>query len=189
MSRPPSPRPLTLAGLILAGGASSRMGRDKALLELGGVTLLDRTRALLKSAGAERVLIAGRPDLPGGLPDASPGAGPARAAADALLALADAGAEMALVMPVDMPLMTVETLHVLIAAAAGGAAAYEGHPLPFCARLRGAPLETAAPRSMHDLLGTLSALWFPTEGMDPRIFANVNTPEEWERIAKGPGGA
>ena len=37
-----------MAGFILAGGASSRMGRNKALLEIGGVPLLVRTARLLE---------------------------------------------------------------------------------------------------------------------------------------------
>ena len=40
-------------GLVLAGGASSRMGTDKALLELRGRTLLDRAIAVLEAAGED----------------------------------------------------------------------------------------------------------------------------------------
>jgi molybdopterin-guanine dinucleotide biosynthesis protein A len=36
-------------GLILAGGESSRMGKDKAMLTLGGETLLERTQRALDS--------------------------------------------------------------------------------------------------------------------------------------------
>jgi molybdenum cofactor guanylyltransferase len=38
------------AGFVLIGGASARMGRDKALLELGGVPLLLRTARMLEEA-------------------------------------------------------------------------------------------------------------------------------------------
>lgn len=173
---------MSLGGLILAGGASTRMGRDKALLEADGVTLLDRARSLLVEAGCTRVLVAGRPDLEDGLPDLTPGAGPARAACDALLAMADTGLELAVVVPVDMPLLTPSALELLTAAAAAGAAAYERHPLPFCARLQAQPLEEIEPESMRDLLKSLSVVWFPLDGLDERIFTNVNTPDDWRKL-------
>ena len=49
-----------VAGFILAGGASSRMGRDKGLLDFGGVPLILHTARLLESLVAE-VTVVGSP--------------------------------------------------------------------------------------------------------------------------------
>jgi molybdopterin-guanine dinucleotide biosynthesis protein A len=47
-------------GVVLAGGKSSRMGRDKALIELDGITLLDRAVELLRPHARE-ILVMGDP--------------------------------------------------------------------------------------------------------------------------------
>ncbi|MGH9651240.1 MAG: nucleotidyltransferase family protein [Terriglobales bacterium] len=44
-----------IAGLILAAGESSRMGRDKALLTYRGRTFLETIISLLRDAGIERI--------------------------------------------------------------------------------------------------------------------------------------
>jgi molybdopterin-guanine dinucleotide biosynthesis protein A len=49
-----------LTGFILAGGASSRMGRDKGLLDFGGVPLILHTARLLEPFVAE-VIVVGSP--------------------------------------------------------------------------------------------------------------------------------
>src|ERR1700687_988958 len=49
-----------VAAFILAGGASSRMGRDKGLLEFGGVPLILHTARLLEPLVAE-VTVVGSP--------------------------------------------------------------------------------------------------------------------------------
>lgn len=46
-----------IAGLILAAGESSRMGRDKALLTYGGRTFLETIISTLREAGIERVAV------------------------------------------------------------------------------------------------------------------------------------
>jgi molybdenum cofactor cytidylyltransferase len=46
-----------IVGIILAAGASSRMGRPKALLPIGGETFVSRVCRTLTAAGAEDVLV------------------------------------------------------------------------------------------------------------------------------------
>ena len=103
--------------LILAGGRSSRMGRDKAFLEIGGQTLLSRQIELARDAGAEQVFISGRPDadyaatgcpvLADRFPDAGPLAGIERG-------LSAAVTPWLLVLAVDLPGANVDWLARLL---------------------------------------------------------------------------
>lgn len=67
-------------GVVLAGGRSKRLGRDKALLDVAGQTLLSRT-ATLVSCITQKTYISGRDPKPLGIdlpwfPDAKEGCGP-----------------------------------------------------------------------------------------------------------------
>ena len=92
-----------VTGYVLAGGRSSRMGRDKATLDLSGRTLIERSVEKLRDV-AERVCIVGRrPELAGVagvVPDLREGCGPL---AGVEAALEDVRTEWALLMAVDMP--------------------------------------------------------------------------------------
>lgn len=92
---------------ILVGGKSSRMGRDKALLELAGAPLLTRTAELVGLL-VNRVTLVGDPQLYGGfgfntLSDRWPGAGPLGAIATALVAARE---PWCLVLACDLPYLT-----------------------------------------------------------------------------------
>jgi molybdopterin-guanine dinucleotide biosynthesis protein A len=94
--------PLGCTGVVLAGGAGSRLGLDKALLRVDGVRLVDRAVATL-AVVCDRVLLAAgdRPLLVTGsttIPDAVPGAGPLSAI---LGALENAGTADVAVLAVD----------------------------------------------------------------------------------------
>lgn len=79
---PPVPAVPPFAGAVLCGGASRRMGRDKALIPVDGRTLAGRVADALDAAGASPVVAVGgdlaalRAEGLTAVPDAMPGAGP-----------------------------------------------------------------------------------------------------------------
>ena len=103
--------------VILAGGQSSRMGRDKAELLLAGETLLARQIKLVRAVGATEVFISGRagPDYTQFgclvLTDNFPHAGPLAGIESALQKCRN---PLLLVLAVDMPQMPVAVLAELI---------------------------------------------------------------------------
>src|ERR1700689_300760 len=100
-----------IEAFILAGGQSSRMGRDKAMLEIGGTPLLTRAAQMLKPLAAN-VMVVGeeRRAAEFGLPvltDYWPGAGPLGAIATALMS---ASCPWAFVLACDMPFVNADWL-------------------------------------------------------------------------------
>ncbi|MEO6158302.1 MAG: molybdenum cofactor guanylyltransferase [Ilumatobacteraceae bacterium] len=57
IERPDDERPI--AGAVLCGGASSRMGRDKSLVAVGGEAMAARVAGVLRSAGCHPVVAVG----------------------------------------------------------------------------------------------------------------------------------
>jgi molybdopterin-guanine dinucleotide biosynthesis protein A len=93
------------AGFVLAGGQSSRMGMDKALIRFGGRPLVERALAVLRETGLEAFIAGARSSLAGFAPvveDAEPGRGPM---GGICAALAWTSARWAVFIPVDLPLM------------------------------------------------------------------------------------
>ncbi|WP_299563126.1 molybdenum cofactor guanylyltransferase [uncultured Mycolicibacterium sp.] len=115
---------MTPAAVVLAGGASRRMGRDKATLVLAGETLVERTVRTVSRRCAPVFVVAAPgqslPELPGAevLRDEVRGLGPLPATGRGLRAAAAAGRERAFVCAVDMPLLTAELIGELADAAA-----------------------------------------------------------------------
>src|SRR5271169_6341693 len=107
-----------VGGFILAGGESSRMGRDKALLELNGETLIVRAAKLVELAVGTCAVVGDSVRLEGlalrVIEDDFPGAGPLGGIATALR---NSGAEWNLVIACDLPYLTREWLEYLVARA------------------------------------------------------------------------
>ena len=92
-----------VTGVILAGGRSRRMGRDKATLEIGGQTLFERTLAMLQGIFSQ-VLIAGdRPDLATAQVPCVPDIYPGSALGGLHAALKAAATPWVFVTPCDLP--------------------------------------------------------------------------------------
>jgi molybdenum cofactor guanylyltransferase len=195
-----SPHPATL-GLVLAGGLARRMGGgDKALITIGGVTILDRVQALLRPACAEIILNANgdparfaRYGLPV-IPDSVPGfAGPLAGILAGLDWAAANRPDLAWVVsaPGDCPFLPEACQKAGMPLACARSDDWR-HPVvalwPVALRedLRHALLEEGLRKievwtARH---GVAIAHW-PAEPVDP--FFNVNTPEdaaEAERLAK-----
>jgi molybdopterin-guanine dinucleotide biosynthesis protein A len=104
--------PTGAAGVVLAGGRSSRMGTAKAALAWRGSTLLYRTAALLARTVDGPVVVVGAPDqelpaLPAGVAvvvDPVEGLGPMQGLAVGLAAVADR-ADVAFVCSTDLPFL------------------------------------------------------------------------------------
>lgn len=110
---------LTFDAVLLAGGRSSRMGRDKACLPLpDGRLLWQRQSRLLKEAGARAVFLSVRADqewaagVPHCVHDRIEGAGPL---AGIVAALERSCATHLIVLAVDLPRLPLEWLTTLIA--------------------------------------------------------------------------
>jgi CTP:molybdopterin cytidylyltransferase MocA len=128
--------PAAVAGILLAAGGGSRLGRPKALVELGGESLARRGVRLLHEGGAAPIVVvtgAVAVDLPGVLtvhnPDWRSGMGSSLTAG---LATVPQGPGAAVIALVDQPLVGPEAVRRLIAAYLAGArvavAGYGGAP-------------------------------------------------------------
>ncbi|APA75296.1 molybdenum cofactor guanylyltransferase [Mycobacterium avium subsp. hominissuis] len=112
---------MQLAGIVLAGGESRRMGRDKATLPgpRGAATLLEYVVGVLTQR-CDPILVMAAPGQP--LPEVTAriirdeirGQGPLPATGRGLRAAAEAGARYAFVCAVDMPLLSPELIDDLV---------------------------------------------------------------------------
>lgn len=167
------------SALILAGGQSSRMGQDKALLQLNGQSLLAHMQQLALAAGASEVLISR--NQPGFIQDAPGQFGPL---AGILAALKHCTSSHLLVLPIDTPRLDVTSLKLLLQNTDGTASYFAHSPLP-CVLPVTAALSTIITkqlqqglRSVKGLLAQFNAIAVP---ISPNELLNTNTPQDWQR--------
>jgi molybdopterin-guanine dinucleotide biosynthesis protein A len=184
------------AGFVLAGGRSSRMGSDKALLPFRGHTLVEHVAGQVHHA-AGNVTLVGEPERYSYLSypvigDIYPARGPLSGIHAALAASHE---EWNLIVACDMPEVTAAFLSRILARAACAKAhavipaGPSGLPEPLCAVYsRGAlgvianSLERDIRKVMDGLMGLEIDLW---RVPDSRHFHNLNTPAEWTGYCHG----
>ena len=166
--------------LILAGGAGSRLGQDKAATPIDGRPLLDRARATIDSVDEEATIHV--------LDQAYPG-GPAAAV---VAGLARCESEHVGVLAVDMPFAADALVHVW-SAVAGQPAADAWVPVDgagrrqwLCAVYRSTVLATAADsceewagRSFAFLVSQLACVDVPID--DSISLLDIDTPDDLRR--------
>jgi molybdopterin-guanine dinucleotide biosynthesis protein A len=188
-----------VGGFILAGGASSRMGRDKAFIELDGEPLILRAAKLLEPI-VGRATIIGPPERFASLglhaiPDDHPGFGPLGGIATALRA---ATHSWNLIIGCDLPFLTGDWLEFLIQRALESRAdaivpLSEHGAEPLCAMYHqkaGAHIRAALEKGVRKITQGLEGLAivnlapneskpFDSAGL---LFKNINTPDDYDSL-------
>jgi len=199
------PRSPAFAGVVLAAGASSRMGQDKALLEYAGQSFLAGAIRLLQSACDFVVVVAGansdllRPIVYQNsaylLQNPKPERGQFSSLRLGLQAVLDRGRDTACVTVVDRPAALTETLTTLkerflqtssetIWATVPQFNEKHGHPVIFAREmielfLRADPVNTAR-EIEHEHQDRIE--YVPVS--DPRVTMNINTPEDYSALCQ-----
>ena len=203
------------AGVVLAGGRSSRMGTPKAALEWHGSTLLRRTVGILaRATGGQVVVVRARgqdlPALPSDVEvvdDPRDGQGPVQGLAAGLGALLDR-ADAAFVSSTDMPFLHPAFVRRVLRAVAEGAdvglPVARGYPQPLAAAYR-TKLASTADRLVQ--AGRLRPAFLFEEcvvsrldeaalrddpvlaALDPGLdsVVNINEPDEYRTARSQPG--
>jgi molybdopterin-guanine dinucleotide biosynthesis protein A len=191
-----------IAGFVLAGGESTRMGRNKAALELGGVPMLVRMAQLVEAASGAAATVVG--NLNGAdshgrtvIADEWPGAGPLGGIATALRS---SNMPWNLIVACDLPYLTKQWLEFLVARALASQAdavvpTNTRGAEPLCAvyhrrcetAIRAA-LERGVRKVTDGLTDLLVELIDPFEwkafDSDGLLFKNMNTPEDYEEARR-----
>jgi molybdopterin-guanine dinucleotide biosynthesis protein A len=172
-----------LTGVLLVGGASTRFGSPKALAQFGGETLGERAWRLLGEVCDERIAVGKRADaldLPFELLD--DGTEVRAPIAGVVAGLRAATHEIAVVIPVDMPMLTGAALRELTAACRDVAVAQSG-PLPGAYRRTALPaLELALSEERLALREAIAELDVAIVDLDARLLVNVNTADDVQHL-------
>lgn len=192
-----------IEGFILAGGLSSRMGADKSRLRLGGRTFVELAAGALGAVAGRVSVVGSRPGVAEhGLPvvaDVYEGLG---AIGGLHAALSACEARWAAVVSCDLPFASGELFARLASLRGGGAQAVaplqvDGRPQPLCALYEAAVCRAAAEELIRAgqlrprvLLEKLSTRWVAFAQLSDLegsrlFFANVNTPEDYEKAKEG----
>ena len=188
-----------IAGIVLCGGHSTRMGTSKALLPFGGETMLQRVVRLLGTVASPLVVVAAAgqplPDLPTSVTvthDEQEGRGPLEGLRAGLAALPDA-VDLAYATGCDVPLLVpafVERLADLLGDADIAVIEDDGftHPLSAIYRRRTLPQVKALlaagrlrPAFLFDAVPTRRVRAADVAQVDPRLLTlrNLNTREDY----------
>ena len=167
--------PEKIAGIVLAGGRSSRMGVDKAMLDYKGRTTLEHMRSVLLATGIKDVFISGSYENYPCIADDDMFAGPARAISHVMQHLH--GYRGFLFVPVDMPLLDETALGALLSRPSGGY--YRHSPLPVFIPKTNRISEAVSVQKLLDDLD-IKPIEIPADRVT--VLTNTNTPEDWEKV-------
>jgi len=192
------------AGYVLAGGASSRFGSDKALAQVAGETVLQRMVRLLGEVADSVGVVTTGDRYPGFrekiVADRWPGEGPLGGVITALYAAKEDDCAWNVIVSCDMPFLTREWLSYMVSRALSSKvdilfprSASGDEPLCGCWRTAALPqLQTAFDERIRKVTDAMKRVrvevldethWkrFDTAG---RLFWNMNTQQDYEEALR-----
>ena len=196
---------MSIAGVVLAGGRSSRMGSPKALLDFRGQPFVVRILEALEALEVKTRIVVVGPDAPRIRPalaghecliveNNDVDAGPIASLRAALRALETVRPSATLAWPVDLPHVRVTTVERLLEAfrrtpapaVVPTFAERRGHPVLWGAGLFEELLtsESATQHGARAVLGAHAAEIGQVAVDDPAVIDDLNTPEDYERLVR-----
>lgn len=193
-------RRLEVTGIILAGGKSSRMGRNKALLDFGGRSIIEHTADLFKSIFPEAILVTNTPEEYANLgiktvTDIFPGKG---SLGGIYTGLFHSSHDYSFIASCDMPFLRRELIEFLISLKDGYDVVVprlkDGHePLhAVYSRRCLKPIESMIDKGDLRIIGFYSEVSvrevseeeLAPFNPEPSSFMNINTPEDYKEAVK-----
>jgi molybdenum cofactor guanylyltransferase len=173
--------------VLLVGGASSRYGSPKALIELDGELLHDRGRRVLAEACDEVLVVGKQGELPFDVID--DGADVRAPIAGVVAGLRAAAHDVCVFLPVDCPRITPALLRALGDACHDAAVPQTG-PLPGAWAKSALPLlESRLPNGPLALYRTYDELDVVTVAADPALLLDVDVPSDLAALGTPPAPA
>lgn len=189
MTDPPAGTPPL--GAVLAGGASRRMGRTKALVAVEGEPMAARVASAASAAGCDPVVLVGgdpRELAPLGLrvvADLAPGEGPVGGVVTALVEAERLGARSVFVAACDLPWLTSAVVTALLGSSAATVTCARTDRLePACAVWPTSTLDRvrrAFDDGVRSLYGLLDLVDHGSVPVDGGALRNINTPADLGR--------
>lgn len=176
MSLPCADESLEIAGFVLAGGESSRMGQDKALLAFAGKPLIARALVVLSDAGLQTAIAGARSSLSSFAPvvEDPPGDAGKGPLSGICAALRSTSASLAVFLPVDLPFIPPSLIDYLITRARVtgspiSVASVNGYPQTFPAVVDRRALDFLAGQLKSGERGCLAAFRLAAESLASRL--------------------
>lgn len=170
---------MNIAGVVLAGGESKRMGVDKSQLTIGNITLLDHAQQILFDSQINDVFVSGHH----GIPDQYNNIGPIGGILSCLNVLKSF--DFVLFIPVDMPFITTKMVNTLKCAIDNSAVHFKNYNMPLM--IMNSP--SIRDQINHNIKKNKLSLYQLYEVLDiyelknnfqKELFMNTNTPTHWQ---------